>query len=161
MERLWSPWRSEYIEGAGKSEGCFFCDHLASDDDEKNGLLHRAGRTFVVLNAYPYNSGHLMVAPNRHIGELEDLTEDELHELSEVTRRGVEVLKKGLEPDGFNIGMNLGRIAGAGMPGHLHVHVVPRWSGDTNFMPVVGQTKVVPELIAETGAKLRPLFETA
>lgn len=161
MERLWSPWRSEYVGKAGQTEGCFFCDHLAASDDEKNGILYRAENTFVVLNAYPYNSGHLMVAPNRHVGELEDLSDDELHELSGTTRLSVQVLKSGLRPDGFNVGMNLGRIAGAGVPGHLHVHVVPRWGGDTNFMPVVGETKVMPELLAETGAKLRPLFETA
>lgn len=142
---------------AGESEGCFLCDHLT--DDAAGHILYRAERTFVVLNAYPYNSGHLMVAPQRHAGELDDLDRDELHELIEVTRASVRALQEALSPDGFNIGMNLGRIAGAGLPGHLHVHVVPRWAGDTNFMPVVGETKVMPELLAETAAKLRPKFE--
>ena len=159
MERLWSPWRSQYVSHADEGDGCFLCAHAASDDDATDHVLYRAARTFIVLNAFPYNSGHLMVAPLRHVGDMGELETGELHELMEETRHSVGVLERGLGPDGFNVGMNLGRVAGAGLPGHLHVHVVPRWGGDTNFMPVVGETKVMPELLAETYEKLRPLFE--
>jgi ATP adenylyltransferase len=146
------------VTGLAGSEGCIFCDALAATDDVASGVLFRGQRAFVVLNAYPYNTGHVMVAPNRHVGEPRDLDPEESHELTDVTFRSIEVLREGMGPDGFNVGMNLGRIAGAGIPGHLHVHVVPRWSGDTNFMPVVGETKVLPEMLADTDAKLRPLF---
>jgi ATP adenylyltransferase len=159
MERLWSPWRSEYVTSAGNSDDCIFCDHLARGADEDAHILFRGDMTFAILNAYPYNSGHLMVAPLRHVGELEDVEAGELQELMETVRRSVSVLKGAMRPHGFNVGLNLGRVAGAGLPGHLHVHVVPRWGGDTNFMPVVGETKVMPELLADTYAKLRPLFE--
>jgi len=157
MERMWSPWRSEYVTGAADKGGCIFCDALATGDE---GTLWRGDRVFVMMNAYPYNSGHVMVAPTRHVGEPEELSGDESHDLIDATFRSVDVLRRALKPDGFNVGMNLGRIAGAGVPGHLHTHVVPRWGGDTNFMPVVGETKVLPELLAETAAKLRPLFES-
>ena len=157
MERLWSPWRSEYVTAAGADDSCFFCDGLEGHDDDA-GILVRAENVFVVLNAYPYNSGHLMVAPLRHVGEPEELSSAESHELIDVSFRCVEVVREALSPHGFNLGMNLGRVAGAGVPGHLHMHVVPRWGGDTNFMPVVGQTKVLPELLADTRAKLAPLF---
>ena len=140
---------------AGREEGCIFCGHLADDE----GILYRASYTFVLLNAFPYNSGHLMVAPLRHVGEPDQLEPHERHELMEVTFLSVEVLREAMEPDGYNVGMNLGRVAGAGVPGHLHVHVVPRWGGDTNFMPVVGETKVLPEMLADTDAKLRPIFD--
>jgi ATP adenylyltransferase len=159
MQRLWSPWRSEYVTTAGEGEGCIFCDHLAAGDDAKAGILYRAAKTFVVLNAFPYNTGHLMIAPKRHAGELLELEPDERAELMDVTCTSVEVIREGMSPHGFNVGMNLGRVAGAGIPGHLHMHVVPRWGGDTNFMPVVGKTKVLPEMLADTDAKLRPLFD--
>jgi ATP adenylyltransferase len=148
----------EYVGKAGDGDGCFFCEHLAENDDEKTHILHRGQTTFVTLNAFPYNSGHLMIAPNRHVGELHDLDDSERHELMDVTSKSIDVVREALEPDGFNVGMNLGKVAGAGVPGHLHVHVVPRWNGDTNFMPVVGETKVLPEMLASTDAKLRPLF---
>ena len=143
---------------AGNDDGCFFCSHLASSDDEATGVLSRRNRTFVVLNAFPYNSGHLMVAPNRHVGDFGDVTPEELHELIEETQRCVSILEGAYSAHGFNVGMNLGNVAGAGVPGHLHVHVVPRWGGDTNFMPVVGETKVLPEMLKDTYAKLHPLF---
>ena len=158
MERLWSPWRSQYVSTAGEGDGCFFCDHLAEEDDGRTGILFRDQRVFVLINAFPYNSGHVMVAPLRHVGEPSELERGESHELMDVTFAAVEVLRRGMKPHGFNIGMNLGQIAGAGVPGHLHMHIVPRWGGDTNFMPVVGETKVLPEMIADTDAKLRPLF---
>lgn len=158
MERLWRPWRAEYVTGVDQGDGCIFCDAFADGDDVSSGVLYRGERVFVVLNAYPYNTGHVMVAPNRHVGEPRDLDDEEAHELTDVTFRSIDVLRDGMGPDGFNVGMNLGRVAGAGIPGHLHVHVVPRWSGDTNFMPVVGEAKVLPEMLADTDAKLRPLF---
>ncbi|CAN5555023.1 HIT domain-containing protein [soil metagenome] len=158
MERLWSPWRSHYVTSSSGDEGCFFCEGLAGDDDEGAGILLRSRNVFVILNAFPYNSGHLMVAPQRHVGETSELSDDERHELMDVTLASVEIAREAMRPHGFNLGMNLGQIAGAGVPGHLHMHVVPRWGGDTNFMPVVGETKVMSELIADTGAKLRPGF---
>ena len=143
------------MTSASADDACIFCGHLADGE----GILFRSTHTFVLLNAFPYNSGHLMVAPVRHVGEPEQLEREESHELMDVTFLSVEVLREAMAPDGYNVGMNLGRVAGAGVPGHLHVHVVPRWGGDTNFMPVVGETKVLPEMLADTDAKLRPLFE--
>jgi ATP adenylyltransferase len=160
VERLWSPWRMEYIRSAvaEESDGCFFCEALAKEDDEAMLVLARGEQAFVILNAYPYNPGHLMVATNRHVGELEELTPEELADAGELLQRSIRALRESSNPDGFNVGMNLGRVAGAGIPGHLHWHVVPRWNGDTNFMPVVGETKVLPELLSETYARLKPLF---
>ena len=158
MERMWSPWRSRYVAKAD-DDGCFFCSHFQERDDEKNGVLWRGDKVFVVLNAYPYNSGHVMVAPVRHVGDMGEVGVDELHDLVEVTQRSVAILKEALRAHGHNVGMNLGDVAGAGVPGHLHMHVVPRWGGDTNFMPVVGETKVLPEMLADSYAKLRPLFD--
>ena len=143
------------MSSAGSDDGCIFCEHLSDGD----GVLLRRDRTFVLLNAFPYNSGHLMVAPQRHVGDPAGLEGAESHELIDVTFLAVEVLRRAMDPHGFNMGINLGEVAGAGVPGHLHVHIVPRWGGDTNFMPVVGETKVLPELLAETESKLRPLFE--
>ena len=159
-ERLWSPWRMEYIRAAGAedAEGCIFCDLPPQDDDEKNLILARGEHAFVILNRFPYNAGHLMVAPNRHEGEYEDLSEDEVLEVHRLLQRAIRALKEEMEPHGFNVGMNLGRVAGAGIPGHLHWHVVPRWGGDTNFMPVVGGTKVLPELLEETRDRLAARF---
>jgi ATP adenylyltransferase len=148
----------EYVSGESGSDECIFCSRLAESDDESTGILYRGPKTFVILNAYPYNTGHLMVAPNRHAGDITDLAPDERAEVMEVTSQSVAIVRDAMAPDGFNIGVNLGRVAGAGIPGHWHVHVVPRWEGDTNFMPVVAQTKVLPEMLADTGAKLRPHF---
>jgi ATP adenylyltransferase len=148
----------QYVTTADDADSCVFCDGLTQNDDESARILHRGRDVFVILNAFPYNSGHLMIAPNRHIGELHDLSAAERAELMEMTNSAIGVLGAALEPHGFNVGMNLGRVAGAGIPGHLHVHVVPRWGGDTNFMPVVGETKVLPEMLADTAAKLRPFF---
>ena len=159
MERLWSPWRMEYMAQAGDAgDGCIFCDHLAEGDDEAARILHRTREAFVILNAFPYNTGHLMIAPLRHVGELAELRGGERSALMELTTEAVEIIRAAMDAQGFNVGINLGSVAGAGIPGHLHVHVVPRWGGDTNFMPVVGQTKVLPEMIADTYAKLKPGF---
>ena len=148
----------DYVGSAGEGEGCIFCDALASGDDEKAGILYRGELTFAILTAFPYNSGHLMISPVRHVGDLTDLDDAERGEIMATTTKAVAVLRDALGAHGFNIGMNLGRVAGAGIPGHLHMHVVPRWGGDTNFMPVVGDTKVLPEMLTETYAKLRPGF---
>ena len=148
----------EYMDRAGNDDGCIFCEHLAEDDDERAHILWRGERVFVMLNAFPYNTGHLMVAPLRHVGEVEALDDAERHELFDVTCRSVGIVRDAMSAHGFNTGMNLGQVAGAGIPGHLHMHVVPRWGGDTNFMPVVGETKVLPEMLADSAAKLRPGF---
>jgi ATP adenylyltransferase len=159
LERLWTPWRMEYMSSMGAdSGGCFFCEALQADKDEELLVLHRGESAFVIMNAFPYNTGHVMIAPTRHSGDLSELEPAERSELMELTNRTIDVIKEAIGPEGFNTGMNLGRIAGAGVPGHLHVHVVPRWAGDTNFMPIVGRTKVLPELLTDTAAKLRPGF---
>jgi ATP adenylyltransferase len=158
MERLWRPWRSEYVTTAGSDDGCIFCDHLAAGDDDAAHILYRGSNVFVILNAFPYNTGHVMVAPLRHVGELGDLSDEENAELFRVATKAAAVIGAVMSPEGFNIGANLGAAAGAGVPGHLHVHVVPRWAGDTNFMTTIGDTKVLPEVLAQTDAKLRPGF---
>jgi ATP adenylyltransferase len=161
VERLWAPWRLEYIRTATaeeESEGCLFCQKLAAGDDEAAYILVRTDAAFAILNAFPYNPGHLMVAPVRHVGEFEELAPEEFADASALLQRSIRALKEASAPDGFNIGMNLGRVAGAGVPGHLHWHVVPRWNGDTNFMPVIADTKVLPEALAQTYARLKSLF---
>jgi ATP adenylyltransferase len=160
MERLWSPWRMEYIEAAHEDDvDCIFCELPLEGNDEKNFILARARHAFAMLNAYPYNPGHLMVAPFRHVGELPELTDDELTDASHLLQRSVRAMREEMDPHGFNIGMNLGKVAGAGVPGHLHWHVVPRWNGDTNFMPVIGATRVLPESLDDTHKKLKPRFQ--
>ena len=158
MDRLWSPWRMEYVSNADDDGGCIFCAALEGKDDELTHVLHREDAAFVLLNAFPYNTGHVMVAPARHVGDLSELSAEERGGLMELTSSTIDVVRDAMSPDGFNVGINLGRVAGAGIPGHVHVHVVPRWGGDTNFMPVTGQTKVLPEMLADTAAKLRPGF---
>ncbi len=158
MKNLWAPWRVEYIKKATKEEGCILCQKPAQDDDAASYILYRGKKNFIMLNAYPYNSGHLMVAPYRHVADLEKLTADELHEHFEMVSRSAAVLKQVFQPAGLNIGMNLGRVAGAGIDKHLHSHVVPRWAGDTNFMPVIGDTRVINEALAETYKTLAGKF---
>jgi ATP adenylyltransferase len=159
VERLWTPWRSEYVTGKGPKSACFLCDIVADPKGEAAELLvGRTDTTITVLNKFPYNTGHLVVAPHQHSGELSDLSAELRAALMEETSRAVKALRQAMEPHGFNIGLNLGAVAGAGLPDHLHVHVVPRWGGDTNFMPIVGDTKVLPETLDQTAAKLRPLL---
>jgi ATP adenylyltransferase len=160
MEQLWSPWRMEYLEAARDraSEGCVFCDLLAEDDAENARILARDGLAFVALAKYPYNPGHLLVLPLRHTGELEDVTPAEHSAIAALLQRSIRALREAADPHGFNVGLNLGRVAGAGIPEHLHWHLVPRWGGDTNFMPVIGQTRVLPELLVETYRRLAPRF---
>jgi ATP adenylyltransferase len=147
----------EYIGSAreGKDEGCLFCEKPKEGDDEKALIVARSELSFAMLNRYPYNSGHLMVAPFRHVGELEKVKDDESLDMQQLLQRCVRTLKEAMQPEGFNIGMNLGVVAGAGIPDHLHWHVVPRWTGDTNFMPVVGETKILPEILSESLERLR------
>jgi ATP adenylyltransferase len=162
VERLWTPWRRAFVEGADNRAGeCFLCTISADPDDRKNLVLFRAERVFVLLNLYPYNSGHLMVAPFAHTGDLANLDAAIACDLMTVTQRSVGVLQRAYRPDAFNVGVNLGKPAGAGLPDHLHVHVVPRWNGDTNFMPVVGETKVLPESLDQTYERLEPFFHRA
>jgi len=159
MEFLWAPWRMEYILRVDKQEGCIFCIKPRENDDRGNLILYRGRTCFVILNRYPYNNAHLMIVPYRHTADLSDLSDEERAELMDLLSKSISVLKEKVSPHGFNIGMNLGRIAGAGVHDHLHFHVVPRWEGDTNFMPVVGHTKVMSEALEETWEKLRGGFE--
>lgn len=142
LQRIWAPWRAAFLE-QGPSRGCIFCHARRSRSDDALHMIYRGRRVFSLLNKYPYNVGHLMVAPNRHVGDLSRLTSDELRELMEVGARMVERLKRTIKPQGFNLGINLGRVAGAGIPGHVHLHVVPRWKGDTNFMSATGNARVM------------------
>ena len=158
MDRLWSPWRLSYVTAASSPHtDCIFCDACAHADAEL--VLQRGRFCFVILNLYPYNNGHLMAVPNRHVKTLAELTPDEQAELMALARRSEMALTEAYNPQGINVGINLGKAAGAGIEHHLHVHVVPRWSGDTNFMTAIGDTRVLPEGLAETAKRLRPIFE--
>ena len=157
MEHLWSPWRLAYITGGPSPEGCVFCSAL-SEPDADSLVVFRGRTCYVILNLFPYNNGHLMVIPNRHIASLAAATGDELSELIELTRVAEVAIVETYAPHGLNMGINLGKPAGAGILDHVHMHVVPRWNGDTNFMTVVGRTRVLPEDLAESAARLRPVF---
>jgi ATP adenylyltransferase len=161
MERLWSPWRLAYVTGTESATGCIFCDAtLPHPDPAREALVLVRGRlAYVILNLYPYNNGHLMVAPNRHIGSLAAATPEELAEIIRFTRDAEVALTEAYRPQGINVGINLGRPAGAGVVDHVHVHLVPRWTGDTNFMSVVGQVRVLPEELGDSAGRLRPIFE--
>ncbi len=154
MEQIWSPWRMEYIR-MEKPKGCILCEKPKEEEDESNYILHRGGNNFIILNSFPYNPGHLMVAPYRHVPDFEQLSDEELWEHFDLVRRSTSMLKRILNPKGFNIGINIGKVAGAGIEDHFHTHIVPRWEGDTNFMPVISNTRVVPEALASTYKKLK------
>jgi len=154
MKRLWAPWRIEYILSEKEGE-CIFCEKPKQEKDEDNYILFRGKRCLVMLNAYPYNNGHLMIAPYRHIDSVEDLESDEASDMMEILSRMITLLKKVLRPEGFNVGMNLGSVAGAGIVDHLHLHVVPRWKGDTSFMPLISNTKIISESLRKTYQKLK------
>jgi ATP adenylyltransferase len=158
MEHLWSPWRLAYITGGASSGGCVFCNALV-DPGAEPLIVHRGATCYVILNLYPYNNGHLMVVPNRHLASLASATPEERSELIELTTRAEIALTEAYAPHGLNMGINLGKPAGAGVLDHVHLHVVPRWNGDTNFMTVIGQTRVLPEELPDTAARLRPIFE--
>lgn len=153
MEYLWAPWRIEYIQKPSES-GCILCQKPGESSDEANLILYRGRHNFMMMNAFPYNPGHLMIAPYRHIADIEDLTSEEAKEHFDIIKRGLGLLKEVMKPAGFNIGSNVGKIAGAGIAEHLHTHIVPRWQGDTNFMPVLSETKVVSEGLSATYRKL-------
>lgn len=163
MKPLWAPWRAEYIycaagnPSAGKRH-CLFCRLLKAKDDREKLILYRGRHAFVVMNRFPYNNGHVMVAPNRHTADLESLSAAEGAELFRLVQRSLAVLRRGLKPQGFNVGANLGRVAGAGVVGHVHIHIVPRWLGDVNFMPLLSETKVISEHLSETYDRLKRGF---
>ncbi len=152
---IWAPWRLEYIREAGAQDGCVFCLEAAGELGDRSLAVHRGEHAFVLLNKFPYSSGHLMVASLRHVGELAELARDEAAEIHELTTQAIAALRAVYAPDAFNVGWNLGQVAGGSIAGHLHEHVVPRWAGDTNFMPVLADIKVVPEHLLATRDRLR------
>jgi ATP adenylyltransferase len=153
VERLWAPWRLEYVGQADEQDDCIFC-RAAEGDDESGLVVHRGPEAFVLLNKFPYASGHVMVAPYRHVGEFSELGDGEALEIHRLAAQGMGALAEVYGPQGYNVGWNLGRIAGAGITDHVHLHLVPRWAGDTNFMPVLADVKVIPEHLAETRRRL-------
>ena len=157
MEHLWAPWRMEYIlqEKNQETEPCIFCSRISQKTDKKNLILLRYESAFIIMNRFPYNNGHLMIVPNRHTGDLIQLRPKEKNNLFQLIQWSVRALEMVMKPHGFNIGMNLGRVAGAGVEDHLHFHVVPRWNGDTNFMPILTDTKVISEALTKSYRKLR------
>ena len=156
-KKLWAPWRMKYIEGMNPSQsgGCLFCEMPGKQDDENTYIVMRAKTCYVIMNIYPYNNGHVMVVPYRHTPNLGYLSAEERLELMDVINLIIETIKSIMRPDGFNIGMNLGRVAGAGVEDHIHMHIVPRWNGDTNFMPIIGNAKVICESLEDTYARLK------
>ncbi|HHT9119878.1 MAG TPA: HIT family protein [Candidatus Hypogeohydataceae bacterium YC41] len=155
MKYLWAPWRAEYI--SAEKKGCIFCRAVNDTQDDKNLLLYRGKECFIILNKYPYNNGHLMIAPNKHKYGLKELTQEELLEIMQLLCKAQQALEQHLKPEGFNIGVNMGKAAGAGEE-HLHFHIVPRWVGDTNYMPVLGETKVISHYLSELLLRLKSSF---
>ena len=158
MDHLWSPWRYRYVQGARGSSECIFCVEAAEDRDDENFIVYRARLNFVILNLFPYTSGHLMIAPYEHVATLEATADETLVEMMTLAKESQRQLGAIYHPHGFNIGMNIGEMAGAGIAGHIHMHVVPRWAGDANFMTTVGETRVLPEELPETYRKLKAAF---
>jgi ATP adenylyltransferase len=159
-QRIWAPWRLAYVKDASKdnSDACVFCAALEADDDEANLIVHRGERCFVILNKFPYTNGHLMVAPYEHAPAIQELDADTLGELMALAQRGIGALEAGYSPHGYNVGFNQGRVAGAGVEHHIHLHVVPRWGGDTNFMPVLGDTRVMNQSLEDSFKTIREEF---
>jgi ATP adenylyltransferase len=162
-EQLWAPWRLKYIESADKVEGCIFCDFPAQGEaqDATNLILYRGSCAYLILNAFPYSNGHLMVVPYRHTSRFEDFTDAEMLQVMQLTRLAIRLLQTAFHPDGFNLGVNMGRVAGAGIADHLHWHIVPRWNGDTNFMPVLADVRVIPESLQVVYERLRSALPEA
>jgi ATP adenylyltransferase len=158
MDHLWSPWRYQYVSKAAPVTGCIFCVKSSENRDRENYIVYRGPRTFVILNIYPYTTGHLMIAPYEHVASLEPAPEPAVEEMMRTARQAEIHLRRIYNPQGFNIGMNLGEAAGAGVPGHVHMHVLPRWTGDTNFMTTVSETRVLPETLDVTYEKLKKAF---
>lgn len=160
MDRLWTPWRYAYVSSVGGADrGCIFCDILSSGDDRQNLVVYRGKRLFIVLNLYPYTSGHLLIVAKRHIASLREADDEELRSFMELARICEGALAREYRPDGFNMGFNIGRAAGAGIDRHLHMHLLPRWVGDANFVSTVSETRVLPEALGRTYARLVPYFE--
>jgi ATP adenylyltransferase len=159
-DRIWAPWRLIYIENATKVGGCIFVDFPEQDKDRENLLLYRGKTAFVMLNRFPYTNGHLMIAPYKHTANLSELSDEELLEVNQLLARVVRWLTAAFTPEGFNIGVNLGSVAGAGIPTHVHWHVVPRWNGDTNFMTTLGDVRVIPQSLEDTYDRLRAIIES-
>jgi ATP adenylyltransferase len=160
MDYLWSPWRYQYVQTAHASGACIFCRIAAEQQDDTNLVVHRARLNFVMLNLFPYTTGHLMIVPYQHVDTLESASQESLEEMMVLARAGQKHLREIYRPNGFNLGMNLGESAGAGIAGHIHMHVLPRWAGDTSFMTTVGETRILPEDLAVTWKKLRGAFRT-
>ncbi|MCS6952130.1 MAG: HIT domain-containing protein [Bryobacterales bacterium] len=160
MDRLWSPWRYAYVSTARAENACIFCEKAADGRDEENYILYRAPKNFVLLNLFPYTTGHLMIAPYEHVATLEEAAEETLVEMMLLTRLAERHLRTVYKPRGFNVGMNIGECAGAGVAGHLHMHVLPRWPADSNFMTTIGETRVLPEELSVTYDKLRRAFKS-
>ena len=161
MKFLYAPWRMAYIKKfSEKCSECFLCKASKEDRDAENLVVYRGEKCFAILNRYPYNNGHLMIAPYKHASRLADLDEKELTELMKLIKLSIDVLEKEYRPDGFNVGLNLGRAAGAGLEDHLHFHIVPRWIGDTNFMPVISETKVIPESFYDSWKRIKKRFQS-
>jgi len=155
MRQLWAPWRIEFIRAVDKDDDCFLCRAARDEGEEKEIVLRRAEKSFCIMNRYPYSNGHLLIAPYRHVADLDDLTDAEMLEMMKLLRQAKTALGESVRPHGFNVGLNLGRAAGAGLEAHIHWHIVPRWVGDTNFMPVFGATKVIPQALHELAELLR------
>jgi ATP adenylyltransferase len=157
---LWAPWRIGYVQGLGKKQGCFICDNIKHPEQgEDNFVLWRTGNCLVMLNKFPYNNGHLLLAPQRHAGDLAELNDNELLELIKLIAASQKVLTAAIKPHGFNVGMNFGRCAGAGLPEHLHIHIVPRWDGDTNFMDVCADTDVISQSMRDLYRQLKDISD--
>ena len=160
MDYLWSPWRYQYVSRASEPSRCIFCDHPQNPRDEENYILCRGRLSYVLLNLYPYTAGHLMIAPYAHVPDLSGASPEALAEIMELAQAAERALRAEYQPDGFNAGFNIGQCAGAGVAGHLHLHLLPRWFADSNFMTVVGETRVLPEDLPTTYGKLRPHFQS-
>jgi ATP adenylyltransferase len=159
MKQLWAPWRMTYIGQASRGAGCIFCEKIQEKDSREALVLAQTRHSVVMLNKYPYNNGHLLLAPRRHENDLSNLSGEEYGDLTDALRSAIAIVRKSYNPSGINLGMNLGKCAGAGIEHHLHWHVVPRWEGDNNFMPVIGETRVMPQHLLESYDRLRPHFE--
>ncbi len=155
MDYLWTPWRYAYVSSSGKTSECVFCDAVKEEDDSKAHIVYRGEHCFVILNAYPYTPGHVMVVPYAHLDELQKLPVEAAHEMMDLSRRMETVLRELYHPDGINLGMNIGKAAGAGIAGHIHMHVLPRWVADANFLSVVGETRILPEMLDVTWKRIR------
>ena len=160
MDHIWTPWRMKYIQQNNQDDGCIFCLAANGEDDRENLIFYRGGNAFMILNRYPYTSGHVMCVPYAHEARLRDVTKETRGELMEMVNKAVDVLQRVYEPEGFNIGLNLGQVAGAGVAEHLHIHIVPRWTGDTSFMTAVGDTRVLPESLPVTYQRVKEAWES-